>query len=212
MAQHDTQQQTKPAIRRQQQSNIMKNPLTLLPLVASRLATTIHADTSDPHKLSIGLVGGDIPVFPPLALLLVTAFGLLAWRISQKRYRFIPKRLQSLVVRIPLMAIGIGTALQTVTAAEEELARVGAIANFSNVSLVATQGTYAWSRNGLYIGLFVLEFSLAFGLDAAWLLASLLVNMVCIDQFVVPAEENFLTRELGTEYQQYCETVPRWLF
>lgn len=187
-------------------------PSTLLQRIAERLPSTIYADTSNPHQLSIGLIGGDIPVFPPLAMLLATLGGFLAWKIQQKRYRFIPKRLQPLAVRVLLAAIFFGAAVSLASAAEQELKRVGTVPNFSTVSKVASQGPFVWSRNSMYLGLFMAQLSVAIGFDTAWLLASLFTTMVYLDRVVVPAEEIFLSRELGVEYQQYCETVPRWLF
>ena len=187
-------------------------PSSFFERIAERLPSTIYADTSNPHQLSVGLIGGDIPVFPPLAMLLATLLGFLAWRINQKRYRFMPNTLQPLALRVVFAAVFLGTSVSLANAAEEELNRVGTIPNFSTVSKVASQGPFAWSRNSMYLGLFLAQLSLAVGFDTAWLLASLVTTMVYLDRVVVPAEELFLSRELGVDYQQYCETVPRWLF
>lgn len=181
-------------------------------LIVERLKSAIYADISNSHQLSVGLIGGDIPVFPPLAVLLTTIVALVAWANSGKRYRFLPSFLQSLPIRILLAAVGIRAGLSVVNAVEEELQRMGTTPNFAAVSKIASQGPFAWTRNGMYLSVFLMQFSIAIGLDTTWLLASLFTIMIYLDRVVVPAEEAFLTREIGTEYQQYCEAVPRWLF
>ena len=177
----------------------------------NRLGTAIYADTSDPHRLSVGLIGGDIPIFPPFAFLLSIGMALMMWSITRKRYRIVPSH--SLYMRGATMAVGVALAMGLANAVEVELIRVGTIANFANVAKIATQGPFAYTRNGMYLTAFPFLSSLSIGLDTVWFVAvSLPVMMVYLDRFVVPAEERFLTNELGEEYLQYCEQVPRWLF
>lgn len=176
-----------------------------------RLSGAIYADTSDPHRLSIGLVGGDIPFVPPLALLLFSLVGLLLWPLTKRRCRVVPKSLQSLAARVVLVAMAIALALSLITACKEEMDRVGTHPNFAAVSKVASQGPFAWTRNGMYLAVLTMQASLVIGFDTAWLALSVLAMMLYLDRIVVLAEERFLTAELGTEYQLYCDTVPRWI-
>ena len=185
------------------------------PLIYERLMSSIHADTSDPHRLSVGFIGGDIPIFPPIAFLLSCLVAFLVWTVTKKRCRILPNNLRAFAVpiRVLIMAIGTGCALSLANATEQELRRVGTIPNFAEVSKITNQGPYEHTRNGMYIALFLFQASLAIGFDTAWLLyLGVGPMMIYLDKIVVPAEERFLTRELGTEYEMYCQQVPRWLF
>ena len=118
----------------------------------NRLGTAIYADTSDPHRLSVGLIGGDIPIFPPFAFLLSIGMALMLWSLTHKRYRIVPSH--SLYMRGATMAVGVALAMGLANAVEVELIRVGTIANFANVAKIATQGPFAYTRNGMYLTAF----------------------------------------------------------
>lgn len=186
--------------------------LTLAGRIIARLSTAIYADTSQNDRISVGLLGGEIPIFPPLAFLLTTILGLLVWRISGQRVRFLPSLIgRKMTIRMALMAVGLGTAFQLASAAKLALEAVDTSPDFAPVSAVATHGPYTWTRNGMYWAVFLIQISVAVALDSAWVLGSVMIMIMYLDRVVVPAEERFLTEQLGEDYQRYCETVPRWL-
>ena len=88
----------------------------------NRLGTAIYADTSDPHRLSVGLIGGDIPIFSPFAFLLSIGMALMLWSLTHKRYRIVPSH--SLYMRGATMAVGVALAVGLANAVEVELIRI----------------------------------------------------------------------------------------
>ena len=165
--------------------------------LGKRLTALLVADRSDPHKLSIGFLGGDIPIRPPFAILWLTFFWCLTWFDSPRRLRFVPKPLrQSLKLRLAVCGVMVGYAIQLTISAMAELERVGTHPNFQQVPMVADQGPYAWTRNSLYISALICQFSLAVACDSGWLLFSAIMTFVYLDKIVIPAEEEFLAREL----------------
>ena len=168
--------------------------------VMERLKTSIYADTSQgDDALKIGLIGGDIPIFAPIAFFLLVFLSLLPIITKNNRLRFVPRKIAALPIRMALFAFGVALALKLARAADAELGRVGTTPNFSAVIKIATQGPLC-------------QVSLAIALDSAWMLLSMLFMFMYLHIFVVPAEEAFLTRQIGEDYLEYCETTPRWLF
>ena len=181
--------------------------------VVERLKTSIYADTSQgDDALKIGLIGGDIPIFPPIAFFLLVFLALLPIITKNNRLRFVPRKIAALPIRMALFAFGVALALKLARAADAELGRVGTTPNFSAVIKIATQGPFAYTRNAMYISGALCQVSLAIALDSAWMLLSMLFMFMYLHIFVVPAEEAFLTRQIGEDYLEYCETTPRWLF
>jgi protein-S-isoprenylcysteine O-methyltransferase Ste14 len=78
-------------------------------------------------------------------------------------------------------------------------------------SRVVATGPYRWVRNPIYIG------ALLVVLGEAWLFLSLPlvvyagIMAVCFHLFVIGSEERTLGRRFGSSYQQYRQTVPRWI-
>jgi protein-S-isoprenylcysteine O-methyltransferase Ste14 len=197
----------------------------LLDALGNKMTELLVADRTDPHKISIGFIGGDIPIMPPFAALWLTLFWGLTWFNSitgtsnpqqqgrRRRLRFIPKILrQSMMLRLAVCAVMVATAIQIAISAKAELERVGTAPNFQQVPEVASQGPYAWTRNGLYISVLLLQLALAVGCDSGWMLLSMVCMAVYLDKIVIPAEEEFLARELRLPYIDYKLQVPRWIF
>ena len=76
--------------------------------------------------------------------------------------------------------------------------------------LVVT-GLYRFVRNPMYVGdlLVLLGESLLFE-SFILLIYSLLILSIC-HLFVILYEEPILKRKFGESYEQYCNTVPRWI-
>mmetsp|Transcript_19012 Transcript_19012/g.53475 ORF Transcript_19012/g.53475 Transcript_19012/m.53475 type:complete len:215 (+) Transcript_19012:92-736(+) len=184
----------------------------------ARLKTAIHAPPkTDPSKgqLRVGLIGGDIPVFPPLAFLLFSAGGLLGWFVSGNRMRYLPEaggRLTSFI--LPLRCT-LGGALFMVSnkltkACRAELEKSGTNANFHPVVNVCETGPYSYGRNFMYVAMLGITVSGSVMLDTAWLLYSTLGLGAYLNFIVIPAEEKLLRTEFGKAYEDYCGRVPRW--
>lgn len=82
--------------------------------------------------------------------------------------------------------------------------------NHEAVALIHS-GPYRYSRNPLYLSLFVFLLGLALGLDNFWILAMLLPLLGVIQFGVVLPEERYLENKFGDSYREYKTRVPRWI-
>jgi protein-S-isoprenylcysteine O-methyltransferase Ste14 len=78
-------------------------------------------------------------------------------------------------------------------------------------STLATDGPYAWTRNPLYLGSFLLQ--IGFGvMSGSWIAAAItILPSLIIYPNVIRNEEGHLSRLFPEEFRDYCATVPRFL-
>lgn len=75
---------------------------------------------------------------------------------------------------------------------------------------VAVGGPYAWTRNPLYLGTFLMALGAALSIEAWWLMAAITLSFVGIYHFIILDEEEKLETYFGKPYQDYLERVPRF--
>jgi len=181
-----------------------------------RLKTIIYAAPKNEEnavQLRVGLIGGDVPIFPPFAILLTISGGFLSWFVSGNRQRYLPKDLGSSVsLRSCLSIAMVMFGVRTVTLCEDELKKAETEANFEPVTKVCETGPYKYSRNLMYLGAMLLPTSLSVAFDTKWLLYSALGAFSYLNFIVVPAEEKLLRNGFGKAYEDYCKRVPRWFW
>lgn len=78
-------------------------------------------------------------------------------------------------------------------------------------AVLVTNGVFAWSRNPVYIGLTVVYFGLVVALTTVWGLILLPLVLSTFQRAIIPAEEGYLRRRFGADYDAYAGKVPRWL-
>ncbi|MQX17710.1 isoprenylcysteine carboxylmethyltransferase family protein [Sinorhizobium terangae] len=76
---------------------------------------------------------------------------------------------------------------------------------------IVEEGPYRFSRNPIYIGMFLGLIGLAVGFDSLWLLILLVPFYFVIRYLVVAREEAYLERKFGDAYRGYRSRVRRWL-
>jgi protein-S-isoprenylcysteine O-methyltransferase Ste14 len=76
---------------------------------------------------------------------------------------------------------------------------------------IVETGPYRFTRNPIYLGMFVGLAGLAIAFDSLWLLGTLLVFAFAIRYGVVAREEAYLERKFGDAYRHYRARVRRWL-
>lgn len=150
-----------------------------------------------------------IPFPPPLAFLsgLAAGFGL---------HHFIP---------LPLLRTGLG--VEGLTWAGTALVLLGAALAASafysfrhaktspfpdrpSTSLIV-RGPFRVTRNPLYISMSLIHAGVALLANALWPLLFLAPALAAIRYLVIAREERYLLRRFGTEYENYCRSVRRWL-
>jgi protein-S-isoprenylcysteine O-methyltransferase Ste14 len=76
---------------------------------------------------------------------------------------------------------------------------------------IATHGPYRFTRNPIYLSMFLGQTGLAIGFDSLWILAMPIPFYLVLRYGVVAREEAYLARKFGGVYLEYKSRVRRWL-
>ena len=77
-------------------------------------------------------------------------------------------------------------------------------------TLVAT-GIYGWTRNPIYLGMFLVYVGIGIAAQSPWILILTLPLAITIRYGVVAREEAYLERRFGDVYREYKTRVRRWI-
>lgn len=154
------------------------------------------------------------PRLVPLAVVVLTLAGLLQWIVPVQvvsDVAFIedidPDRLMAFGA---LMTLG-GFALSL--AGYQALRRRGADVDPAQpVRVLVTDGVFQWTRNPIYLGMWIAlgGVALAFAID--WLLILIVPASVIVNFAAVRPEEAYLAQKFGRLYRDYRRRVPRYFF
>ncbi|MDT3686332.1 MAG: isoprenylcysteine carboxylmethyltransferase family protein [Pseudorhodoplanes sp.] len=148
----------------------------------------------------------NVIIRPPIAWALAVLVGLaLQWVASLP---FLPASVPAgwvggmvFVLALALLAWGIAT----ITRAGSNVPT-----NMPATTIVQT-GPYRFTRNPIYLGMFLGLVGLAIAFDSLWLLGTLVAFVLVIRYGVVAREEAYLERKFGDVYRHYRTRVRRWL-
>ena len=76
---------------------------------------------------------------------------------------------------------------------------------------IVENGPYLFTRNPIYLGMFLGLIGLAIAFDTLWLLLTLVPFALVIRYGMVAREEAYLERKFGDVYRGYRSRVRRWL-
>ncbi|MDB5551309.1 MAG: isoprenylcysteine carboxylmethyltransferase family protein [Rhizobium sp.] len=76
---------------------------------------------------------------------------------------------------------------------------------------LVTTGIHGWSRNPIYLGMFLVYGGIAIAVRSPWILIFMLPLAMTIRYGVVAREETYLERRFGDVYRDYRARVRRWL-
>jgi protein-S-isoprenylcysteine O-methyltransferase Ste14 len=76
---------------------------------------------------------------------------------------------------------------------------------------LVTTGIHGWSRNPIYVGMFLVYGGIGLAVRSPWILILALPLAVTIRYGVVAREEAYLERRFGDAYRDYKARVHRWL-
>lgn len=79
------------------------------------------------------------------------------------------------------------------------------------VRTLVTTGIHAWSRNPIYVGMFLLYGGIGLAARSPWIIILTLPIAVLMHYGVVAREEAYLERRFGDAYRIYKARVRRWL-
>jgi protein-S-isoprenylcysteine O-methyltransferase Ste14 len=72
-------------------------------------------------------------------------------------------------------------------------------------------GPFRFTRNPIYMGMFIGQLGLAIAFDSLWILAMLVPFFLVIRSGVVAREEAYLERKFGEVYLDYKSRTRRWI-
>jgi protein-S-isoprenylcysteine O-methyltransferase Ste14 len=82
---------------------------------------------------------------------------------------------------------------------------------YETTTTFVSWGPYRFSRNPMYLGLFLFFAGLSVIFVFVWSILALFVVVYHVNSRVIPMEEKQLRKSFGDVYEQYCKRVRRWL-
>jgi protein-S-isoprenylcysteine O-methyltransferase Ste14 len=76
---------------------------------------------------------------------------------------------------------------------------------------LVTTGMHGWSRNPIYLGMFLVYGGIGLTVRSPWILILMLPLAITIRYGVVAREEGYLELRFGDTYREYTARVRRWL-
>ena len=163
-------------------------------------------------QITINSADADVPIIPPIVLLMVLATAAAAAKLTGARIRFLPDEINALKVRLGLFALICAVSVHVHIDALEEMHNAGSGHAFTPTAGIATGGPFAYTRNPFYTILIFLQMpALAIAFDCGWLLFAIAPMFVWLSKVVIPGEEAFLGLHFGKEYAAYLDSTPRFL-
>ena len=143
---------------------------------------------------------------PPIAWALAIFAGVAAdWLYP---WRFIPEPIPHVRVGAAVLASGVALAIWAIATMRKAGTRVEP---HKPTTTIVAHGPYRFSRNPIYIGMFLGQAGLAIGLDNLWMLVMLVPFGLVIRYGVIAREEAYLERKFGAVYLGYKSRTRRWL-
>jgi protein-S-isoprenylcysteine O-methyltransferase Ste14 len=148
----------------------------------------------------------NVIVPPPIALILCLGA---AWAATGLRPApFLPESVPRTALGAAVLLIGLSVALSAAFA----FRRAGTALRPDRPSTrVIARGPYRYSRNPIYLSMFLTIVAAALASNSLWQLAGLAVFYPIIRWGVVAREEAYLARKFGPTYADYVGRVRRWL-
>jgi protein-S-isoprenylcysteine O-methyltransferase Ste14 len=80
-----------------------------------------------------------------------------------------------------------------------------------DVQRLVTYGAFAWMRNPLYVGNFLIWIGFVIGSGVLWFIPVAIVLFALEYTFIVRYEEGVLESIFGAQYVEYMSRTPRWI-
>jgi protein-S-isoprenylcysteine O-methyltransferase Ste14 len=97
-------------------------------------------------------------------------------------------------------------------AAVGNFARAGTpVPSTQPVRTLVTTGIHGWSRNPIYVGMFLLYAGIGIAARSPWMLILAVPLVIVMRTVVVAREEAYLERHFGAAFRDYKARVRRWL-
>ena len=150
----------------------------------------------------------DVPVPPPVMILVGLLIGIILDRLSPLPIPQITGRSSQIILASCLLAIGSALVLGCIYMMKQ--AKTNVPVHMPSKTLITT-GLYELTRNPIYLGQFLFYLSMCIFFQSAWSMAFFLPIVLMFHYAVVLPEEEYLTKKFGKVYLAYKKAVPRWV-
>jgi protein-S-isoprenylcysteine O-methyltransferase Ste14 len=166
-----------------------------------------HLTTGRPPH---GSDNANVVIRPPIALALAAAGGIAAAWLYPLPFLpiLMPAGWPAAWVGAAVFALGFALAAWAVASMRRAGTR---FETHQPTARIVTAGPYRFTRNPIYVGMFLALIGLAVGFDSLWLLVALAMFYLVIRYGVVAREEAYLERKFGDAYLDYKSRVRRWI-
>jgi protein-S-isoprenylcysteine O-methyltransferase Ste14 len=145
---------------------------------------------------------------PPLLFAAALLIGLVADYLLPVPFAVTPGGLVHWIIAGSLILAG----LALLAAGIRNFSQVGTpVPTYEPVRALATTGIHSWSRNPIYLGMFIVYAGLGIAAGSPWALLLMVPLALTIRFGVVAREEAYLERRFGAAYRAYKSQVRRWL-
>jgi protein-S-isoprenylcysteine O-methyltransferase Ste14 len=163
-------------------------------------------DPAGPKVNDTGTAG--VVARPPLLFLAALLLGLVSDRLLPLPFAVPDSDLVRWTIASSLMLIGSSLAATGI----RNLSRAGTpIPTNKPTRALVTTGLHAWTRNPIYLGLFLVYGGIGIATRSPWVLILMLPLAITIRYGVVGREEAYLERRFGAAFRDYKTRVRRWL-
>lgn len=145
---------------------------------------------------------------PPLLFLAALLLGFALDRLISLPFPVAGIDLVHWIIGGSLMLIGVALA----GAGIRNFSRAGTpVRTIEPTRALVTTGVHGWTRNPIYLGLFLVYGGIGVGVRSPWILILTLPLAITIRYGVVAREEAYLERRFGEAYRSYKARVRRWV-
>ena len=145
---------------------------------------------------------------PPLLFLAALLIGFVLDRLLRSPFPVPGIDLVHWIIGGSLLLIGLALA----AAGIRNFSRAGTpVRSIKPTRALVTTGVHGWTRNPIYLGLFLLYGGIGVAAQSPWILILTLPLAITIRYGVVAREEAYLERRFGDAYRDYKARVRRWL-
>jgi protein-S-isoprenylcysteine O-methyltransferase Ste14 len=145
---------------------------------------------------------------PPVLFLAALLLGLASDRLLPLPFALPEAGLVHWIIAGSLILIGLALA----AAGIRDFSRAGTpVPTNQPTRALVTTGIHGWTRNPIYLGMFLVYGGIGVAARSPWILIFTLPLAITIRYGVVAREEAYLERRFGGAYRDYKTRVRRWL-
>jgi protein-S-isoprenylcysteine O-methyltransferase Ste14 len=145
---------------------------------------------------------------PPLLYLAALLIGFVLDRLLRLPFTVPGTDLVHWIIGGSLILVGLALA----TAGIRNFSRAGTpVRSIEPTRALVTTAIHGWTRNPIYLGMFLLYGGIGVAAQSPWILILTLPLAITIRYGVVAREEAYLERRFGDAYRDYKARVRRWV-